>query len=485
MLVLGLAALALLWQFASEPLKELLGFSHTVESHGDDESSSSGAAVDGFTVELTPEKVADIRLTTSPVVRRTLRPEEVVPGRVDFDATRRLAITAPVDCVVDQVLIEPGAAVKKGDRLVILQSSDVGLARDEIGKCEADLRLAKRELEYAEDILANIQALLAELKTEPDYEAVAAAFSEKRLGVHREHLLSAYSKLNLARKTMEESHELAASGAVSGRIAQQRKSELEVAAAAFDSQRETTLFECLQDRDKAAASAARAERMLEIARSNLAALLGGLQIEMPASGQNLSELIVISPIDGRIEAQAPVRYARLKAGDPLLTIADASLLWITAAVREREWHASSMKPGDEARVRIPALGNELRVAKVRFIGAEVSAETRTLPVVLEIDNADGLLRPGMSVWATLAVGQPREALLIPASAVMRHEEQPFVFITESPTRFRRIDIVPGAEQLNEEQLLEVEVREGLKEGDQVVVNGAFILKSELLLEKEE
>lgn len=476
---------ALVWWMAGMPWKKELGrmagFSLPGESISAPADKEAVAIVKGATVELSPEKIAEARVELTSAVKRKIRPETVVPGRVDFDTTKRLKIVAPVDCVVEHVPIAPGKLVKKGARLVILQSSDVGLARDQIGKCEDELKLAKRELDYAQDILKNVQALLEGLNKSPEYESVIQSFAGKRLGVHREHLLSAYSKLNLARKTMEESSDLGASGAVSGRLVQQRKSEKEIAAAAFDSQCETTLFECLQDKDRAEAATTRSERLLAIAKATLAALLGGLHIESPtADSTNLSELIVISPIDGQVESQVPVEFARLKAGDPLLTIADPTKLWITANVREREWNASRMKPGDFVTVKIPAIGKENIPAKLLFLGAEVSESTRTLPMVLEIDNPEGILRPGMSAWASLAIESEREALLIPATAVLRHEDQPFCFVSEASNRFRRVDLKLGQE-IGEE----LEILEGLQGNEKVVIKGAFLLKSELLLEKEE
>lgn len=491
-LLVSLGALALLWWMAGAPWKRellrLAGWETPEVATTDAATPASGAHggqdaghPDGHRVQLSPEKVAQAKIELTEVMKKRIRPEVMTPGQVNFDATRRLHIVSPVDCVVEQVLVEPGKTVKKGERLVVLQSDDVGLARDQIGRCEDDLKLARRELDYAKDILANVQQLLESLAKSPEYDAVIAAFNGKRLGVHREHLLGAYSKLNLARKTLEESSDLGTSGAVSGRLVQQRKSEREVAEAAFDSQCETTLFECLQEKDKAEAAASRAERMLEIAKANLSALLGGLQVEQPTGEAiNLSELIVTAPIDGQIEPNIPVRYARLKEGTALLTVADASVLWITANVREREWNASRMKAGDVVQVRIPALGEQRFSTSVRFIGAEVSAETRTLPVVLEIANPDRMLKPGMSAWAALAVEEERDALVIPSSAVLRHEEQAFCFVNEGDARFRRVDLELG----NESQGV-LEVKKGLSVGEQIVAKGAFLLKSELLLEKEE
>jgi cobalt-zinc-cadmium efflux system membrane fusion protein len=73
----------------------------------------------------------------------------------------------------------------------------------------------------------------------------------------------------------------------------------------------------------------------------------------------------------------------------------------------------------------------------------------------------------------------REALAVPVSAVMRHEGKSFVFVPDGPEQFRRVDVTTGIESGDD-----IEVISGLAVGQQVVSHGAFVLKSELLLEKE-
>jgi multidrug efflux pump subunit AcrA (membrane-fusion protein) len=70
--------------------------------------------------------------------------------------------------------------------------------------------------------------------------------------------------------------------------------------------------------------------------------------------------------------------------------------------------------------------------------------------------------------------------LVVLRAIMRHENQPFVFVPAGERTFRRVDIELGLEAGDD-----VEVVSGLNAGDQVVVKGAFYLKSELLLDREE
>jgi multidrug efflux pump subunit AcrA (membrane-fusion protein) len=85
----------------------------------------------------------------------------------------------------------------------------------------------------------------------------------------------------------------------------------------------------------------------------------------------------------------------------------------------------------------------------------------------------------MFVWVDLPQGALREAVAVPAEAVMRHEAKAFVFVPEGDGRFRRRDVQTGIET---DTL--IEITRGLTEGEEVVSRGAFLLKSRLLLEKE-
>jgi hypothetical protein len=68
-------------------------------------------------------------------------------------------------------------------------------------------------------------------------------------------------------------------------------------------------------------------------------------------------------------------------------------------------------------------------------------------------------------------------LAVPATAIVDHEQARFVFVADAPDTFRRVDVMTGVETP-----AWVEITRGLQEGDRVVDQGTFVLKSELLLE---
>jgi RND family efflux transporter MFP subunit len=432
------------------------------------------------TVSMSAAKISAAGIRTAIVATQPVHRTATIPGRVQHDARRRLAITAPVDCVVERVQVQPGDEVEAGAPLVVLSSPEVGLARDEVGRARDVEKVAQRESDNAEQILANAKDLLAFVENSPTAAEVLKQFAGKKLGEHREHVVSAYSKWLAAQAANEETSGIGNTGAVSRRLVQQRQSEAEVARAGFEAQRETTVFECLQARDKAAAELAHAQRLLNVAEGRLRTLLGSHRVREPGEGEPLSDFTLLAAQAGRVEDHVAVAHQRLKAGEELLTLSDTSVLWVSASVHEQQWQATTLVAGDEVQVRFPALGGDPLPARVRFVGTEISQETRSLPLVAEIENDRGRLRPGMFAWVSVPVSEEREAVVVPAGAIVRHEDQPFVFVEESPGTFRRVDV-----KLGEEDAAGTEVVAGLKGGERVVTSGVFVLKSELLLEHEE
>jgi multidrug efflux pump subunit AcrA (membrane-fusion protein) len=103
-----------------------------------------------------------------------------------------------------------------------------------------------------------------------------------------------------------------------------------------------------------------------------------------------------------------------------------------------------------------------------------------IPLVAELSNEQNRFRPGMSVWVDVPTSKSRVAIAVPEGAVQRNEQDTFVFVRTGNQSFERRDVVIGETSDNE-----VEIKSGLNDGDNVVVEGAFFLKSEMLLAEEE
>ena len=442
--------------------------------------SAAEPAVAPTSVQLTEEKLAAAGLHVALAASEPIQATRAVPGTITYDATRRVPVSAPVSGVVTKVLVEPGQQVSEHQPLAEISSPEVGLARDEVLRHQADLELAKKQLTFSEQIAANVESLLALLKQKPKLEELEASLAALTLGEYREKVVAAYSKLVLAERTLALSGTLE-KGTLSQRLLDERRSNREVAAAQFSAACETARFAAALDRDKAKAAAEQAERLLAVAQQALANLLGPLaDMTPPADRTRLSELVLLAPIAGRVEERNAVAASRIAAGAPLFILADTTNLWVSGEIHERDWASLDVVSGREVRIRIPALNDTELPAKVRFVGNQVSPETRSVPLVADLPNPDGRLKPGLFVWALVPLEKPRPALVVPSGAIMRHENQPFVFVPAGERNYRRVDVEVGLDAGDR-----VEILSGLKAGEAVIDRGAFFLKSELLLEREE
>lgn len=445
----------------------------------DEETSAAQAPVTNL--QLSPEKLAAADLHVATAEIRDVQPTRTVPAKITYDASLRLPITAPVACVVLKILVEPGQDIRANQPIAVLSSPEVGLARDEVLRRQADLGLACKQQTFSKETALNVARLLDMLKQRPNPEELESSLEGQLLGDYREKIMAPYSKLVLADLRLHGTSDLQEAGALSRRELEERRSSREVAAAQFASACDSAKFSAAQECDKAAAAAEQAERLVAVAEQTLASLLGPLS-DMTAVTERskLSEFVLLSPIAGRIEERQAVEAARVDVGGPLFLIADTSVMWVSAEIHERDWQALDAARQATIAARVPALDDAELAARVRFVGPEVASDTRSVPLVAEVANPQGTLRPGMFAWASVPIASPRQSLVVPPGAIMRHESQAFVFVPVGPDSFRRVDVQTGFESA-----ATVEILSGLTSGEQVVDRGAFFLKSELLLEREE
>src|SRR5947207_9232252 len=304
----------------------------------------------------------------------------------------------------------------------------------------------RREETRAIDVSKHVDELLAILMQKPKLPEVESALDRRMLGEYREKIIGEYSKLLLAEHIVEASKTLEG-GPLPGRLMEQRKAETEQARARFTGACESARFNAVQDRERAKADEDRADRLLSVAQQALKNLLGPwAAMEEVSDPDHLNDLKLLAPIDGRVVERQAVQNARVDAAAPLFVVANTSMMWARAEIHERDWHSLDfLKAGENLNLRVPALQNEILTAKIRWVGAQVEALKRAVPLTAELSNADDRLKPGMFVWALIPLDKPHEAFVVPKGAITRHENQPFVFVPDGERRFRRVDVDVGLE----------------------------------------
>jgi cobalt-zinc-cadmium efflux system membrane fusion protein len=166
----------------------------------------------------------------------------------------------------------------------------------------------------------------------------------------------------------------------------------------------------------------------------------------------------------------------IEAGKKVATISDLSTVWVLLNIHEKD--LAKVKQGTTVKIHTESYRGEVFAGKVAYIGNVVEPQTRTVPLRVEVPNPRARLKPGMFATAEVVTGiSSTEAIMIPSSAIQKIEGKPAVFVQGKDGSFAKRELELGREFGNS-----VEVNAGLKEGEQVVVTGAFTLKSELLKE---
>jgi len=192
-----------------------------------------------------------------------------------------------------------------------------------------------------------------------------------------------------------------------------------------------------------------------------------------------SLLSIRAPFAGQVVEKHVTVGELVTPEDNLFTIADLGHVWIWIDVYERDLAAVHL--GDDVTVEVTSYPGVKFEGKVTYLGQKVSADTRTVRGRIDVENREGLLRPGM--FTQVHLSDPHAAgtipsLVVPESAVQRDGEKTIVFVPLDAERFARREIEIGRTAAGV-----IEVRSGLKAGDRVVTSGAFFLKSELSREE--
>ncbi|MEQ1825869.1 MAG: efflux RND transporter periplasmic adaptor subunit [Pirellula sp.] len=454
---------------------------HRINERGQATHEAEGAGEDPIsdTLTLSIGKLEAARFESVPAQSHPIQHVHTVPGRIRYDEAKHIDVKAPMDGILTEVFVTPGQQVETGHLLAVLRSPEIGQARAEILKRQQQCEIARLLLQRETTLAKNVELLMSMLEEGKSMESIEASFKDRDLGNYRQEILSTYSKMRLSSELLARIEPLANSGSVAGRVFRERESERQVFETAFRTARDQAMFSANQSKLKAEAELAEADRQCNLAWQAVESLVGYKEDRQTAdlsTEDALSRLEVRAPMTGSVESRNFANNERVARGNSLMVLANTDSLYVSASIREGDWSAVALQPGTILSVAVPALQDRVFPASIRYVGREVQADTNSIPLVAVIQNDERLLRPGMFVRVTVPIGPPRQALAIKPESVMQHENKSFVFVDKANGNFQRIDVSIG--QASEEW---VEVTQGLSPGQLVVTNGAFLLKSELLL----
>lgn len=197
----------------------------------------------------------------------------------------------------------------------------------------------------------------------------------------------------------------------------------------------------------------------------------------PRVNQPTKTFPLTAPTTGIVNEIKATSGQQVEAGAELLSIINLSTVLIEAQVFERD--LATVRDSTRASFTNAALSGEVYTVgtadgdgRLLSIGQTVNEQTRTIPVIYEMKNPLGRLKEGMFVDITIDTTGDRQVLAVPKQAVVNEQGQTFVFVFTGGETFEKRPVALGAEGSNF-----YEVRSGLKEGERVVTEGIYQLRS--------
>ena len=189
------------------------------------------------------------------------------------------------------------------------------------------------------------------------------------------------------------------------------------------------------------------------------------------SGESKRTLTFRSPVSGIVTEKKAVQGMRFMPGEALYQVADLSAVWVVADIFEQD--IALVKPGGKARVRINAYPDKVFAGTIGYVYPTLKAETRSVPVRVELANPGGLLKPGMFAEVELSLAAAGQVVSLPLSAVIDSGTRQIVLVQVGEGRFAPREVKLGARSDNY-----VEVRDGVRDGELVVVAANFLIDAE-------
>ena len=216
----------------------------------------------------------------------------------------------------------------------------------------------------------------------------------------------------------------------------------------------------------------------EKARANLRAAADRLRlmgVNPSQADQAISTFPVTAPFAGTVIEKKAVLGELATPDQSLFTVADLSTVWIEADLFEKD--LGKVRVGATAGITVAAYPGEVFKGRLTYISSVMDKESRTVKGRVEVRNTDGRLKPDMFATAAVNTATRSKVLTVPAGAVLLIEGEQVVFVRES-AGFEKRKILLG-ESLGERSV----VKQGLEDGDAVVIEGAYALKARLLKSK--
>ncbi len=194
--------------------------------------------------------------------------------------------------------------------------------------------------------------------------------------------------------------------------------------------------------------------------------------ELIKNGKATTITSFYSPSGGYITSLDAKEGEYVTEGGTIVRLADLSTLWTEAQAYSSQ--LSSIDKGGQAIVQFPGTTNKEVEGRIEFINPEINPDTRIDLVRITIPNNGNQIKPGMLANVVIRNRQ-HNSLSLPIDAVIRDNRGASVWLQSTGNKFVNKMVEVGPESNGR-----IEIKSGLRNGDAVVVSGAYLLNSEYI-----
>ncbi len=306
-------------------------------------------------------------------------------------------------------------------------------------------------------VLENRDLAAAEVENKGTYEQAQATYGLETSSALPEEWQKAESDLKTAKETYDAAQKVYDSRSVlfqQGALPRKQLDESAVALIQAKAQYE------LAEKHYSAQQAAGKQQQMKAAQGQLTSAKGKYE----GAAAQLAYTEIRSPIDGVVTDRPGYPGETPAAGVPLLTIMDTSS--VTARAHIPQSDAATLKPGDAATIAAP--GEAAVKGKVTLVSPALDPNSTTVEVWIGAVNPDGRLRPGTTVTVQMIAQTLNDAIVVPASALLKTPEGQTTVMIVKDDRAHQVSVERGIRQGDR-----VQITKGLSGGEAVIVTGAY------------
>ncbi|ASJ73367.1 efflux RND transporter periplasmic adaptor subunit [Granulosicoccus antarcticus] len=185
----------------------------------------------------------------------------------------------------------------------------------------------------------------------------------------------------------------------------------------------------------------------------------------------IQQIRVYAPQAGVVDSLSVGQGAYVTPGQRLLRIASMDPVWIEGEVFESQ--LAKLRVGAAVEIQTDAVPGRRWQGQVDYIYPVLNSVTRTAKLRIVLENPDGALLPNMFTRLSIAADAPEPALLVAREALIRTGTMERVVLATGEGHFKSVAVTIGRRSRGQVQILE-----GLEEGDEVVISAQFLIDSE-------